>query len=102
MAKELELIKIPRSKFSREIYLGKICLGMVKVSNGLMENIRNQQETDEYLWEKMKLFGQERTIGFNLRTNGIMRCNGRVCVPTRLEWGKWFWMKNIRACWVFI
>ncbi|PNY16525.1 retrotransposon-related protein [Trifolium pratense] len=86
MTKELELIEKFRDlNLDVELSNGKICLGMIKVSSGLMEDIRQQQENDEHLKEKKKLIGQEGATEFSLGTDGILRCNGRVCVPNNFK-----------------
>ena len=42
---------------------------MIKVLNDFTEDTHHQQESDEYLQEKRKLIGQERTTDFNLGTD---------------------------------
>jgi hypothetical protein len=89
MAKELELIEKFRDlNLDVKLCKGKIFLGMIKVSSGLMEDIRQQQASDEHLQEKRKLIEQEKAAEFSLGTDGILRCNGRICVPNNLEMRK--------------
>jgi hypothetical protein len=89
MAKELELIEKFRDlNLDVKLSKGKIFLGMIKVSSGLMEDIRQQQANDEHLQEKRKLIEQEKVAEFSLGMDGILRCNGRICVPNNLEMRK--------------
>jgi hypothetical protein len=80
MIRELELMEEFRDLTIR--------LGMVKISNGLMDAIREQQATDEQLQEKRKLIEQRMVTEFSLGIDGIIRCNKRICVPNNLEMRK--------------
>ncbi|XP_058784339.1 uncharacterized protein LOC131659121 [Vicia villosa] len=53
---------------------------MIKISNGLLEDIRNYQN-DPLLEEKGELMVQGKAPDFKVGPDNILRCNKRVCVP---------------------
>ncbi|MCI38351.1 hypothetical protein A2U01_0059579, partial [Trifolium medium] len=59
---------------------GALKLGMITISNGLMEEIANCQD-DELLMAKRDLIVRGTTTEFKMGPDNILRCNGRVCVP---------------------
>lgn len=82
MVRELELIK----KF-RDISLvceetsNSVKLGMLKLTSGILEEIREGQKTDVRLVNGLVLINQNKGGKFRIDENGVMRFRDRVFVP---------------------
>ena len=61
---------------------------MITISSGLMEDIAKHQMSDPMLQEKRDLVVQGKAPEFEVGQDGILRCNGRVCVPDIAEMKK--------------
>jgi len=59
---------------------GRLKLSMIKVSNGLMEEIANHRD-DKLIQERRELMVQGKALDFKVGQDNILRCNGWVCVP---------------------
>jgi hypothetical protein len=82
MVKELELLEQFRdlSLVCEETSYG-VKLGMLKLTSGILDEIREGQQSDLSLVEKLTLINQGRGGDFRIGEDGIMRCHDRVCVP---------------------
>src|SRR3954467_14733939 len=86
MVKEMDLIEQFRD-------LSLVCegtptsvkLGMLKLTSGILEEIREGQKTDVELVDKLTLINQDKGGEFIIGENGIMRFGNRVCVPDVAE-----------------
>ncbi|KAK2409994.1 hypothetical protein QL285_045389 [Trifolium repens] len=85
MASQQELLKEFRDlHLEVEFALGNMRLGMITISNGLLEDIANCQG-DEFLMEKRALIVRGTNRDFKVGPDNILRCNGRVCVPDAMD-----------------
>ncbi|KAK2436442.1 hypothetical protein QL285_021436 [Trifolium repens] len=81
MASQQELLEEFRGlHLEVEFTPGNLRLGMITISNGLMEDIASCQN-ESLLMEKRALIDRGTTIEFKVGSDNILRCNGRVCVP---------------------
>jgi hypothetical protein len=55
-------------------------LGMLKVTNNVLEEIKEGQRTDPELVKQLELINQGRGVDFKVDEDGIMRINNRICV----------------------
>src|SRR4051812_47081569 len=82
MVKELDLIEQFRD-------LSLVCegtptsvkLGMLKLTSGILEEIREGQKADVGLIDKLTLINQGKSGEFRVDENGILKFGDRVCVP---------------------
>ena len=56
-------------------------LGMLKLTSGILEEIRTGQKSDVGLVDKLTLINQGQGGEFQVDENGVMRFGDRVCVP---------------------
>ncbi|MCI37720.1 polynucleotidyl transferase ribonuclease H fold, partial [Trifolium medium] len=82
MVKELELIEAFRDlNLVCEVTPRSVRLGMLKLTNPFLEEIKECQKKDQKLMEKLVLINEGREIDFEVDENGIINYRGRVCVP---------------------
>ncbi|CAJ2645709.1 unnamed protein product [Trifolium pratense] len=83
MVKELELIEEFRDlSLVCEVTPKSVKLGMLKLTNPFLENIKECQKTDKKLMEKLAIVVEEgKEANFKVDENGVVRFHGRVCVP---------------------
>ncbi|MCI40344.1 hypothetical protein A2U01_0061577, partial [Trifolium medium] len=58
---------------------------MLKLTNPFLENIKEYQKEDKRLMEKLALINEGKETNIKIDENGIMRFQGRVCVPDVAE-----------------
>ncbi|MCI29846.1 hypothetical protein A2U01_0051055, partial [Trifolium medium] len=81
MASQQELLEMFRDlHLTVKFAPGALKLGMITISNGLLEEIANYQD-DELLMAKRDLIVLGTTTEFKVGPDNILRCNGSVCVP---------------------
>ncbi|MCI36377.1 hypothetical protein A2U01_0057600, partial [Trifolium medium] len=81
MASQQELLEMFRDlHLAVEFAPGALKLGMITISNGLLEEITNCQD-GELLMIKRGLIDRGTTTEFKVGPDNILKCNGRVCVP---------------------
>src|SRR3954469_7868026 len=86
MVRELDLIEQFRDlSLVCESTSNSVKLGMLKLTNGIVEEIRNGQKSDVGLVDKLTLINQGRGGEFRIDENGIIRFGDRVCVPDVVE-----------------
>src|SRR3954462_5617545 len=86
MARELDLIEQFRDLSL--VYEGtpvSVKLGMLKLTIGILEEIREGQRADVELMDKLTLINQGKGGEFRIDENGISRFGIRVCVPNAAE-----------------
>src|ERR1044072_709367 len=89
MIKEMELLEAFRDlSLNVDLSPGELRFGMVTVSSGLLDEIKEKQKTDEELIEKRNLVTQGKAPEFTVGNDDILRCQGRVCVPKDAEMRK--------------
>ncbi|MCI46830.1 hypothetical protein A2U01_0068071, partial [Trifolium medium] len=82
MAKELDLIEeFQDLSLVCEVTPRSVRLGMLKLTNPFLEEIKECQKRDRKLMEKMVLVNEGKETDFGVDGNGVMRYRGRVCVP---------------------
>ncbi|MCI67572.1 hypothetical protein A2U01_0088831, partial [Trifolium medium] len=54
---------------------------MLKLTNPFLENIKECQKTDMKLMEKLVLIQEGKETNIKVDESGVMRFQGRVCVP---------------------
>ncbi|MCI43212.1 polynucleotidyl transferase ribonuclease H fold, partial [Trifolium medium] len=81
MVKELELIEEFRDlSLVCEVSSASVKLGMLKLTNPFLENIKECQKMDERLIKKMVLINEGKETNIRVDESGVMRFHGRVCV----------------------
>ncbi|MCI40139.1 hypothetical protein A2U01_0061371, partial [Trifolium medium] len=86
MAKELNLIEEFRDlSLVCEVTPRSVKLGMLKLTNPFLEEIKECQKRDQKLMEKLMLINEGKEIDFGIDENGVRRYRGRVCVPDMPE-----------------
>jgi hypothetical protein len=56
---------------------------MLKVTNNVLEEIKEGQRTDPELVKQQELINQGRGVDFKVNEDGIMRINNMICVLLR-------------------
>src|SRR4051812_12668629 len=86
MVKELDLIKQFRDlSLVCEGTPNSVKLGMLKLTSGILEEIREGQKADVELIDKLTLINQGKGGEFRVDKNGILKFGDRVCVPNFSE-----------------
>ena len=82
MVRELDLLEQFRdmSLACEETSFG-VKLGMLKLTSGILDEIREGQKSDLVLVDRLTLINQGKGGDFWIDENGIIRCHDRVCVP---------------------
>ncbi|MCI65262.1 hypothetical protein A2U01_0086520, partial [Trifolium medium] len=81
-AKELELIEEFRDlSLVCERTTRSVKVGMLRLTNNFMEEVVEKQKTDARLLKYKTLIDQGKKLDVEIDENGVMRCQGRVCVP---------------------
>ncbi|KAL6538163.1 hypothetical protein OROGR_012151 [Orobanche gracilis] len=82
MVKELELIEQFRDlSLVCEVTPQGVMLGMLKVNNKFLDNIREAQKLNVKLVDKMMGDDQCGNDDFKLDTQGVLRFRGQICIP---------------------
>ncbi|MCI39276.1 hypothetical protein A2U01_0060507, partial [Trifolium medium] len=82
MVKELDLIEeFQDLSLVCEITPRSVRLGMLKLTNPFLEEIKECQKRDKKLMEKLVLVNEGKKVDFGVDESGIVRYRGRVCVP---------------------
>lgn len=63
-----------------EVNLNNVKLGMLKLTSGFLEEIKERQRFDLTLVDRLTLVGQGNDEDFQIDENGIMKFRGRFCV----------------------
>ena len=86
MVRELDLVEQFRDlSLVCETTPNSVKLGMLKLTSGILEEIRNGQKSDVGLVDKLTLINQGQGGEFRIDENGVMRFGNRVCVPDVAE-----------------
>ncbi|MCI22911.1 hypothetical protein A2U01_0044089, partial [Trifolium medium] len=56
-------------------------LGMLKLTNPFLEEVKECQKRDQKLMEKLVSINEGKEVDFGIDENGVVRYRGRVCVP---------------------
>ncbi|MCI84947.1 hypothetical protein A2U01_0106225, partial [Trifolium medium] len=54
---------------------------MLRLTSDFLEEVVEKQKTDARLLKYKTLIEQGKKIDIEIDENGVMRCQGRVCVP---------------------
>ncbi|MCI61015.1 hypothetical protein A2U01_0082271, partial [Trifolium medium] len=82
MAKELELIEDFRDlSLVCERTTRSVIVGMMRLTNDFLEEVVEKQKPDARLLKYKALIEQGKQIDVEIDENGVMMCQGRVCVP---------------------
>ncbi|MCI37965.1 hypothetical protein A2U01_0059193, partial [Trifolium medium] len=82
MAKELDLIEEFRDlSLVCEVTPRSVRLGMLKLTNSFLEEIKECQKRDHKMMEKLVLIREGKEVDFRVDESGVVRYRGRVCVP---------------------
>ena len=86
MMREMELLEQFRdmSLICEETSSG-VKLGMLKLTSGILDEIKEGQKSDLGLVDRLTLINQGKGGDFQIDENGIMRCHDRVCVPDVMD-----------------
>lgn len=81
MVRELEMIEHFRDlSLVCEVTSNSVELGMLKLTIGFLEEIKEKQRLDLDLVGRQTLVGQGNNKDFQIDDNGILKFRGRVCV----------------------
>ena len=81
MVRELELLKKFRDmSLVCEKTSSGVKLGMLKLTSGILDEIREGQKSNLILVDRLTLINQGRGGDFQIYENGVMICPGRDCV----------------------
>ncbi|XP_019423000.1 PREDICTED: uncharacterized protein LOC109332474 [Lupinus angustifolius] len=82
MVREMEMIEDFRNlSLAVQVKPKSLTLGMLKVSNELLEQLKGLQSSELELQENRTLLAKGRAPEFQEGTDGVLRCKNRVCVP---------------------
>ncbi|PNY01683.1 retrotransposon-related protein [Trifolium pratense] len=82
MAKELDLIEQFRDlSLVCETTPSSVKLGMLKLTNDFLVEVKNGQKEDLSLVDRLVLINQGKEVDFKVDENGIIRFRERICVP---------------------
>jgi len=82
MVKELELVKKFRDmNLDVQFRSDSIRLGILQITSDFLSQVRELQQGDVFLQEKLRLGVEGKEPEFQLGTDGILRFKERVCVP---------------------
>lgn len=56
-------------------------LGMLKLTSGVLEGIRESERTDLELVDYLALINQGRVGDFKIDDNGVIKFRDKICVP---------------------
>ncbi|KAI5385795.1 hypothetical protein KIW84_072414 [Lathyrus oleraceus] len=86
MVRELDLIEQFRDlSLVCESTHNSVKLGMLKLTNGILDEIREGQKSDMLLVDKLTLVNQGQGGEFRVDENGVLRFGNRVCIPDVTE-----------------
>lgn len=86
MVIELDLIKQFRDlSLVCDVTLRNVCLGMLKLTNIVLKEIREGQKWDLRLIDRLVLINQGKEVDFRVDENGITKFCDVVCVPDMPE-----------------
>ncbi|MCI37180.1 hypothetical protein A2U01_0058404, partial [Trifolium medium] len=86
MAKKLDLIEEFRDlSLVCEVTPRSVKLGMLKLTNPFLGEVKECQKRDQKLMEKLVLVREGKKVDFGTDENGVVRYRGRVCVPDMPE-----------------
>ncbi|MCI52390.1 polynucleotidyl transferase ribonuclease H fold, partial [Trifolium medium] len=78
MEKELELIEEFRDlSLVCEVTPRSVRLGMLKLTNPFLEEVKECQKRDQKLMEKLVLIKEGKEVDFRVDENGVVRYRGR-------------------------
>ncbi|WVZ24011.1 hypothetical protein V8G54_002555 [Vigna mungo] len=84
MIKELELLeKLRDLNLGVQFAHDYLWCSHLKITSGFLEQVKAEQETDQELQSIVKMLGTDQVKDFALSNDGILRFQGRVCVPTK-------------------
>ena len=86
MVRELELLEQFRDmSLVCEETSSSVKLGMLKLTSGILDEIREGKKYDLSLVDRLAWINQGRDGDFRIDENGILRCRDRVCVLIHLN-----------------
>ncbi|KAI5436678.1 hypothetical protein KIW84_022983 [Lathyrus oleraceus] len=86
MVKELDLIEQFRDlSLVCESTHNSVKLGMLKLTSGILDEIREGQKSDVLLVDKLTLVNQGQGGEFRVDENSVLRFGNRVCIPDVTE-----------------
>ena len=86
MVKELDLIEQFRDlSLVCESTHNSVKLGMLKLTSGILDEIREGQKSDVLLVDKLTLVNQGQGGEFRVDENGVLKFGNRVCIPDVTE-----------------
>ncbi|KAI5390343.1 hypothetical protein KIW84_075598 [Lathyrus oleraceus] len=86
MVRELDLIEQFRDlSLVCESTHNSVKLGMLKLTSGILDEIREGQKSDVLLVDKLTLVNQGQGDEFRVDENGVLKFGNRVCIPDVTE-----------------
>jgi len=64
-----------------ELRPNSLCFGTLKISSGLLEEIKKAQERDQILEEKLTARIKVKKYEFHKDSSGIIKFRNRICIP---------------------
>ena len=89
MVRELELIEQFRDmSLVYEMTPQSVMLGMLKINNDFLDNIKEAQKLDVKLVDLMVGSNQSKDNDFKVDVQGVLRFCGQICIPDDAEMKK--------------
>lgn len=83
MVREMNLIKQFRDiSLVSKVTLHNVLLGMLKLTNSVLGDIREGHKSDLGLIDQLVLIDQGKKVDFRIDENGVMRFEDRIYVPS--------------------
>ena len=80
MMRELDLIeKLRDLNLAVEVHPRSFRFGMLEITSGFLQQVREAQKDDEFLCEQEELLAQSDSSDFSKGVDGILRFRGRIC-----------------------
>ena len=82
MVRELDFLEQFRDlSLACEVTPYNIRLGVLRITSELLGDIKEGQKTDSFLRIQLKAIESGRESSFNVGSDGVLRLQGRICVP---------------------
>jgi len=82
MVRELDLLEQFRDlSLACEVTPNSMRLGVLRITNELLGDIKEGQKTDPFLRTQLKAIELGRDSSFNVGSDGVLRLQDRICVP---------------------
>jgi len=81
IVRELDLLEQFRESLACEVTPNSVRLGVLRITNELIGDIKEVKETDPFLRTQLEAIESRRDSSFNVGSDGVLRLQDRICVP---------------------